>query len=97
MTVYIDNDFKCYTTDDGTRRAVEAEFFNGKCSAFIEGYRYIPLGETWTNPQGVECSGVSPWKDYSILAAAQAQYETDLVEIQVRQAALAELGVTADD
>lgn len=44
-TIYIDFDFKCHTADDGTMTAVEISFFAGKCSTFIQGYRYIPSGE----------------------------------------------------
>lgn len=99
MVIYIDNDYKCYTTEADGRRAFEVPFFDGKCTAFIEGYRYVPEGETWTRSDGVEFKGemISPWKDYNALAAAQAQYEDNLAEIQVRESALAELGVTADD
>lgn len=100
MIVYIDNDCKCHTSDNGTMRAVETDFFDGKCAAFIEGHRFKPDGETWVREDGKVFSGgemISPWKNSTILAAYQAQYEALLPEIQVREAALAELGVTADD
>ena len=45
-TIYIDSDFKCHITDDGTMRAVETDFFDQKCDAFIEGYRFVPAGES---------------------------------------------------
>jgi len=99
-TIYLDSDFKCHTTNDGTMRAVETDFFNGKCAAFIEGYRLKPDGETWVSEDGKVFSGgemITPWKDYNVLVAVQAQYEAMLPEIQVREEALAELGVTADD
>ena len=77
-TIYLDSDFKCHVANDGTMTAVETDFFDGKCDAFIEGYRFVQSGETWTRSDGVVFEGemVSPWKDYDILAAYQEQYET---------------------
>lgn len=81
-TIYIDSDFKCHLADDGTMTAIETTFFDGKCDAFIEGYRFVPSGESWTRNDGVVFHGemVSPWKDYSELNAAQKQYEKDLAD-----------------
>lgn len=81
--VYIDSDFKCHTVNDGTMTAVETDFFVGKCDAFVEGYRYVPVGENWVRSDGVVFHGemIAPWKPYSELAAAQAQYETDQAEL----------------
>ncbi len=42
MTIYVDKECKCHMSDDGTRRAVETEFFDGKCAEFVEGYRCVP-------------------------------------------------------
>lgn len=91
MIIYIDNDYKCYTSNDGTMRAVETDAFNGKCKAYIEGYRYVPQGETWTRSDGVVFNGemISPWKDYNILVAYQEQYEADASELEAEM--LAEL------
>ena len=79
MTIYISNDYKCHASDDGTLTAVETDFFDGKCAAYIEGYRYIPDGETWTRPDGVTFAGerVAPWKDWRELDAAQRDYERE--------------------
>ena len=76
--VYIDNDFKCHTTNtDGAYREVETDFFNGKCDAFIEGYRYVPAGETWTREDGVVFTGemIAPWKDFNEIDTVQREYE----------------------
>lgn len=99
MKVYINNDYRCYVTNNGTMREVEVPDFDGKCPAYIEGTRYIPPGETWTRSDGVVFTGemTAPCIDSRIRKAYQAQYEALLPEIQVREAALAELGVTADD
>jgi hypothetical protein len=82
MKVYIDKDFKCHLSDDGTMTAIETEFFNGKCDTFIEGYRFIPSGESWTRSDGVVFHGemIAPWKPYEKLDAAQKQYEKDLAD-----------------
>lgn len=82
-TIYIDSEHKCHTSNDGTMIAVETDFFDGKCTAFVEGYRFVPAGEVWTREDGAEFSGgmISPWKDYNLLDAAQAQYEADQAEL----------------
>ena len=80
-TIYIDFDFKCHITNDGTMKEIHTDFFNDKCDAFIEGYRYIPSGESWTRADGVVFHGemVSPWKDYAELDAVQREYERKLL------------------
>ena len=72
--IYIDNDFKCHVTDDGTRRAVETDFFDGRCAEYVEGYRFVPNSETWTRTDGKTFTGemIAPWKDYTQLAKIQA-------------------------
>ena len=81
MIVYIDSDFKCHITDDGTMTAVETDFFDGKCDAYIEGYRFIPFGSSWTREDGETFAGesISPWKDYAELDEAQRNYEQELI------------------
>lgn len=76
-TIYIDSDFKCHTSNDGTMTEVEITFFDGKCQTFIEGYRFVPSGECWTRSDGVVFTGemITPWKDYNELDAAQREYE----------------------
>ena len=78
-TVYIDSEFKCHITSDGTMTAVETDFFDGKCDSFIEGYRFVPSGESWTRNDGVVFHGemISPWKDFAELDAAQRQYQRE--------------------
>lgn len=104
MTIYIDSDFKCHTNPDGSYIAVETDAFDGKCPAYIEGYRYIPDGETWTRPDGVTFAGemIAPWRDWRTLDDAQRAYEREQyaamsVELADAQAALEILGVNADE
>lgn len=80
--VYIDLDYKCHLVNDGTMREVETNFFGGKCDAFIEGYRFVPSGETWIRNDSEVFTGemIAPWKDYSELDAAQREYERELLK-----------------
>ena len=99
MTNYIDSDYKCYTSEADGRRAVETNFFDGKCAEWIESYRFVPEGETWMRGDGEVFKGemVTPWKDLSEAYTAQtaylerqnAQYEAALSEIEIA------LGVTS--
>ena len=81
MTIYIDYDYKCHVTDDGTITAVETDFFDGKCPAYIEGYRFVPDGETWVREDGVAFRGemIAPWKPWGELDDAQREYERQRV------------------
>ena len=77
-TIYIAPGFKCHTSNvDGTYKEVETDFFDGKCDAFVEGYRFIPSGEAWTRKDGVVFWGemITPWKPYAELEEAQREYE----------------------
>ena len=67
MKIYLDSDFRCHLTNDGTMQAVETDVFDSKERAYIEGYRYVPEGQTWTRSDGVEFHGlmVAPAKDYN--------------------------------
>ena len=81
MVIYIDFDFKCHVTNDGSMTAIETNFFDGKCDAFIEGYRFVPDGQSWTREDGEVFNGemIAPWKDYSELDTAQRDYELQLL------------------
>ena len=76
-TIYIDSDYCCHVADDGEMRAINTAAFDGKCDAFIEGYRYVPAGESWTRSDGVVFQGemICPWKDYGMLELTQKLYE----------------------
>ena len=92
MTVFIDNDYKCHVTDDGTRRAFELPFFDSKCAEFVEGYRYVPSGETWTRADGQVFAGemISPCENYSQLAAIQSAVDRAQAQADEEIAALIE-------
>lgn len=90
-TIYIDTDFKCHTANDGTMTAVEADAFDSKCPEYIEGYRYVPSGESWTRDDGTVFTGemIAPWKDWKELDAAQREYERQ--QLAAYEAALSEI------
>lgn len=93
-TIYIDSEFECHIANDGTMTAVETDFFDGKCDAFIEGYRFVPEGYTWTRADGVEFDGkmICPCKPYSELDSIQREYEMQLLNEYAE--ALKVMGVT---
>lgn len=105
MTIYIDADYKCHTAPGSGLTAVDTTAFDGKCAAYIEGYRFVPDGASWTRSDGEVFRGemVAPWKPWDELDAAQreyerAQYETLSAQNAEYEAALSEietaLGVT---
>lgn len=78
MKIYIDSEYRCHTNNpDGILREFEEQYFDGKCQTFVEGYRYVPFGESWTRSDGFVFNGkkIEPWKPYSELDAAQREYE----------------------
>lgn len=78
-TIYLDSDYCCHRTDSGAMMAVTTNFFAGKCDAFVEGYRFVPSGESWTRSDGAVFHGemICPWKDYAELDEAQREYERE--------------------
>ena len=49
------------------------------CAAYIEGYRFVPAGKTWTAADGTVYSGemITPGKPWAELDAAQRAYERE--------------------
>lgn len=80
MTIYIDSDYKCHTKPGEGLTEVTTNFFD-ECMipAYIEGYRFVPKGETWVREDGVEFTGemVTPWKDWQELDKLQAAHERE--------------------
>lgn len=100
MIVYIDNNYNCYASNDGTRREFETTFLEGKCPAYIEGFKYVPKGETYIDEGGRAYHGEMCIinADHNKLEKAQFEYELAQVKAELADAdaALAELGVTFD-
>lgn len=83
-TIYVDSEFKCHVSNDESNSLtpIETDYFDDKCDAFIEGYRFIPNGEQWVREDGIIFQGemISPWKNYSQLDSAQRDYEKQLLD-----------------
>lgn len=81
-TIYLDKEYRCSVTEtESTIQSVETDFFDGKCDACIEGYRFVPQGKTWVREDGVAFAGemVTPWKPSAELDAVQREYEKQLL------------------
>lgn len=78
MTIYIDDDYRCYVSAAEGRRAIETNEFDGKCDEWVESFRFVPAGETWVKRNGEMFRGemVTPWKDLGEAYAAQTAYVT---------------------
>ena len=92
MAIYIDSDCKCYVSSGDGLTAVETDAFDGKCRQFIEGYRFVPAGETWTREDGQVFHGemVAPWRDYTILSEFQEVAQEEQDKATAEMAALVE-------
>ena len=77
MKLYLDADFRCHLSGGAGMTEIDTELFDGKCPAYIEGYRYVPPGERWVREDGVAFRGemIAPWKDWEELDDAQRDYE----------------------
>lgn len=87
MKIYIDDEFKCHTQAADGLTAVETDFFDGMCAAYIEGYRFVPDGEIWTAADGTVYPGemITPWKPWEELDAVQREYEREQYETLTAQ------------
>ena len=81
MKIYIDSDYKCHTTPADELTAVQTDFFDCKAPGYIEGYRFVPAGKSWTREDGVVFSGemAEPWKDWEELDKIQRVYEREQI------------------
>lgn len=86
-TLYLDSDFKCHISVADGRAQVETDAFDGKCDVYIEGYRFVPSGQTWTRADGVVFTGemIAPWKPWAELDAVQREYEREQYQTVVAQ------------
>lgn len=78
-TIYIDAEFKAHAAPSEGLTAVDTDVFDDKGGDYIEGYRYIPVGQTWARSDGVVFTGemIAPWKPWAELDAAQREYERE--------------------
>lgn len=76
--IYLNEKFECSAYEKAdTVMSVETDFFDGKCDAYIEGYRFIPAGHSWTRKDGVVFEGemMAPFKEMAYLDAVQTAFE----------------------
>ena len=92
MTIYIDSDYKCHTSPGDGLTSLDTDAFNGKCRQYIEGYRFVPSGETWIREDSEVFTGemVAPWRSYEVLEELQAIYEEEQMNTTAEIAALVE-------
>ena len=92
MTIYIDADCKCHTSPADGLTAIETDAFDGKCRQYIEGYRFVPSGQSWEREDGQSFAGemAAPWRNYELLAEFQALYEEEQAKAVEEIAALVE-------
>ena len=92
MTIYIDSDYKCHTSPGNGLTAIETEAFDGKCRQYIEGYRFVPAGQSWTREDGQVFTGemVAPWRDYAILYEFQEVAQEEQAKATEEIAAIVE-------
>ena len=78
-TIYIDSEFKCHVTSGEGLTPIETDAFDDKCNIYIQVYRFIPAGQTWTRADGVVFTGemIAPWKPWAELDTAQREYERE--------------------
>ena len=79
MTIYLDSEYRCHLAAGEGMQAIDTDYFDEKCAAYIEGYRFVPSGSTWTRKDGVVFRGemVAPAVEYFLLQRFQAQHELD--------------------
>lgn len=72
---------------------VETDFFDGKCKEYIEGYRFIPEGHSWTRSDNKIFKGpvIMPWRSLKELENAQFAYER--IKMEEYALALETMGV----
>ncbi len=91
MKIFIDKENKCHVTNDGTMSETLAPaILNGKCPAFIEGYKFIPKGTREIDGVVYGTGEVYPWRDYELLAEFQVIYEEEQAKATAEIAALVE-------
>ena len=92
MRIYIDSEYKCHTSPGEGLTAVETDAFDGKCRQYIEGYRFVPSGKSWTREDGQVFHGemMAPWRDYAILSEFQEVAQEEQDKATAEMAALVE-------
>lgn len=93
-TIYIDSNFMCHTTDDGTRTEIQTDYFDNLCDNSIELMRFVPNGSIWIRSDGRVIYGeFIQATDSPKIDAYQRQWIEDQEQMEDMQNALEILGV----
>lgn len=87
--IFLNSDYQCSVTEKSdTVQSVETDAFDGKCNTYIEGFRFIPEGRSWTRKDGVTFTGemITPFQDFTYLKAVQALYEEMQPQVEATEA-----------
>ena len=74
MTIYIDDDYKCYVSAADGRRAIETNYFDGKCTEWIE---FTDMTAPWKDMANAYAAQAA------YLAGKLAAAETDIAELDM--------------
>lgn len=90
-TIYIDENFMCHVSNDGTMTEVQTDYFDNLCDNAIELMRFVPKGKNWTRADGRAIQGEF------VQATDSAKINEFQIQAQIEDMknALAILGVTA--
>lgn len=82
MKIYIDEAFRCHMQAGEGMTEAESAFFDGKCEAFIEAYRFVPKGSVWRREDGAVFHGemIAPHADMAPALAAQQIWDKTIAE-----------------
>ena len=80
-TLYIDSDFKVHTENADGRTAIETDAFDGMAKQVVECYIFVPVGQSYTKPNGETVHGefIQPFVTEKELDNAQREYERQLI------------------
>lgn len=94
-TIYLDSDFMCHVSGDGTMIEVQTNAFDALCDNSIELMRFVPQGQTWVRPDSRTIHGeFIQATDSAKIDAYQKQYMEDQEQMADMQNALEILGVS---
>lgn len=97
--IFLNKNFECSIIQkEDTIQSIETDVFDGKCGAFIEGYRFVPAGQSWTREDGVVFSGemVAPFKDSQLLETVQNMYEQVQAGQEAQNSQIAYIGMMTE-
>ncbi len=88
-TIFLDPEFKCHLTNDGTMLEVQTDVFDIYTSKAVECFRFVPKGHTWIGADGRERHGefIQAFRSGEVITAYQEQYEADAAQLEAEMLA----------